>query len=1228
MPPRTKIPLSGPDAAKRAADRIKVYLNKDKSTEGKKKVEKWVKGMELMDTLLKDPGFPYDKCIAWINWMEGEFTAMLKGIPLDLALQYFRLVLQHLHLSVIKPNMDAFQKHIPEAGESMGEDGTEEGRLIRAGRVVSVMVETHWTTTLRPQLGELLFYMSAHKTMATARDTMRDEAVLGPKRLGAMIYQARFTAGLRYLIRVLCAIVPESAAVGEKNAPAPRTVFLRRALLQQGWNHDIIKDVFQLLAKTNSSISEDRLMTIINLFATEVTRVRPYGYQLFSLCVDGDEQLSSEKSRRYLLEGRIGLYIDQLEWFAEYLDDKAAPIAITFRHTRMSGLKSLPDLDPGVQAFAFQTLSREGDGEPISVTIKIRPREGDVDLLTRAALVLKPDQFKLAPSSPHVPHNDADSGISYDYFPGRKHCLTCVDFTLSGIVVDQSKAMQDAEAVAQAMLLANDIHDEPELTEISDTLPESLINPESQTSATSPGPETTAGVSKTKGSSTAPQIPSGVPQVKNPAPTITGTRRTGNGAPSTSDNENTPGAEAVEEENLNDIPEYTDPQPASQQLPGHPQSALSRSTRTFGKTPKSQTSSANAFKEPDGLASDAESEGQASKILQRGDSNRTQPSRTSKREAKQINPTFKPPAPKAITRSTLANSISLGRAATPLLPSVGSPEPSKRDRNFAEPMASHRLATTESDGGKRSRLAAASDNARRTRAHAVTVEQAEISQAQTALPWDGASQRNCSAPSGSGASRTDKSHKKVVKPQIASSPFTDSQLAGRIGGSAGPEQDREDEVDEDENHLKATEGRMNEPNLPGVSKSPPSLAVKGGEEEKIATSPAASVGSSPQAQEMASSSLLAGTKTRGDVPKIKGDKQKTRKGKGNEVGPEETQEPASKPPSRKVVREATNNSLATKTPAAKNKDTRMLGDQEDREDGSELSDADQEIVHRVTQQVGNRIKPCATQTAVSSPSHSNTPIIDRMEVELNSAFKTSSTENKKRKPVGDESVQVEEVPQIVAKDVVKKLVAIDKSQKALSADDSVRPNKRNKTSHKPIEVEERVIHDVIPDKKARTSTSGSKKPKGKHAESRPPGRLTRRSGSSKAKEVSGTVVGVQQPRHVETMMEVDKVLNEWHEFVRARCEERIEAPNKFATMVKRQLGGKALKLVDDLHKDSMNIHTVLRDKNGSCEEKFKEVRVGVDRVLNDNKKQTTKIKDFVKSQRRAMDMGLPELLFV
>ncbi|KIR68839.1 hypothetical protein I314_01264 [Cryptococcus bacillisporus CA1873] len=81
--------------------------------------------------------------------------------------------------------------------------------------------------------------------------------------------------------------------------------------MNQGWSKDIIKESFNAIGKMDKKLYSDHLMKCINIFAQDRTIPRPRAFQLTSLTIDDENQITSCKSKKDLKDGHSALYVDR-----------------------------------------------------------------------------------------------------------------------------------------------------------------------------------------------------------------------------------------------------------------------------------------------------------------------------------------------------------------------------------------------------------------------------------------------------------------------------------------------------------------------------------------------------------------------------------------------------------------------------------------------------------------------------------------------------------------------------------------------------------------------------------------------------------------------------------------------------------------------------------------------------------------------------------------------------
>ncbi|KIY33610.1 hypothetical protein I305_04002 [Cryptococcus gattii E566] len=153
------------------------------------------------------------------------------------------------------------------------------------------------------QLGELLFSIVSNMENSECRTS--EDSALG-FRAKADSYPAASSITL-YLLSILQSLLPAHAA----GKDSPRTLACRKVVMDQGWSKDIIKESFSAIGKMDKKLYPDHLMKCINIFAQDPTIPRPRAFQFTSLTIDGENQITSCKSKKDLKDGHLALYVDR-----------------------------------------------------------------------------------------------------------------------------------------------------------------------------------------------------------------------------------------------------------------------------------------------------------------------------------------------------------------------------------------------------------------------------------------------------------------------------------------------------------------------------------------------------------------------------------------------------------------------------------------------------------------------------------------------------------------------------------------------------------------------------------------------------------------------------------------------------------------------------------------------------------------------------------------------------
>ncbi|WWD21496.1 hypothetical protein CI109_105982 [Kwoniella shandongensis] len=1248
MPPRTKIPLHGVEAANNAAEKVKSFLNKDKSSDGKKKTENWAKGIKLMYGLLNLDSRMTNANNGSIGWRVMQFDEIIQKIPLNVAFQYFRLVLEHLHTAVIQPNIKTYKGDVLYARESLETQDTGEGILVRAGQVVAVMVESFmaldtghssyakelytepWIQLVisllfdcltgkfgdervHASLCQLLCDIAKDKNNQTGKRIVLDTAILGPAKLGSMVYHARFTGAVLSLLRTICALMPDWSQANN----APRTTFLRSVFADQGWSNDILQAAFRAIGRVQGEIKENQLMACVNILAKDKNHIRAYGYQLVSLTIDGEDQLASDKSRRYLSQGKIMIYIDQVAWNVEHFNEEGAAAEITLPHRKITDVVAFSDAEAGSQLVEFRIVSPFGTGGLETVKLQVKSKEGDMDLPTRMTMALNPGQFA---------EQDASQGGRV-----RTDSDSAEDAINEG--TEDKEAMQQAELVLQDMIRAQEngqaiaITDElhpsagpavrkrdvnggdqdsaertNSLTVAADSPQTSMLqsqatragrraNPkqsiqEGQTTTQSQVDKvpTTANHQKKITPSTQERLPTEYTDVPNSvtpqqpqSSSIGVTRPTRKVAAVAAVNiskqaavealstSRVPSGDSSPQEEVEDMEDS----PASQQLPSRPPSALSRSNKTFGKASKSQRPGESPQDIEGGKASDSELEDRPTPAPTHKTAD-TKVASLSKSNVRKPPSTFKQPAPKTGGKSTLASNISQG-----LVSGASRSQP-------PHPVLEQKKASGTDD----------------TRSDGATV----------AKPRDD-----------NRTSTSNKSQGIAISIDVAAEndaglePDPNDSFTALLPGSTRP-------------GIKFTQGDSN-----GVSTGLQTQELESSDFmptinlESELDVPASSTTSSP---------VVAPKKARHSMTT---DPRVAKRSKGNQpnYSLEDKEEPSIQPPPKKSSRQSNQPRLSkssmshtTKALALEDTDMDISGDENERNDGadqnslSSLSEAGQAIVDRTAEQIGSKTKSFTTKQVVTPKSSTPSLDNDQTTIQLNSVFKGKTAEREKEKEDKREKDSEREGQKLdlPGTNGTKRAPLVEKRKNLPSTEDD-RPKKKARPSGRDTDVFGQ--EEAAQVKKAQKSNISSKKEAAKRAES---ARVEKQKEEKRRKSKTGEASGAQV-RQDDTISEVQEILTGFHDFLMTRCEERIEAPNKYARMAKSQLGRKAYKLADKLHKESVDLIANVKEKNAGCEKKYNELKVAVDNALEDNKKYQNRAKEFVKNQKQLMELRLPEVLF-
>ncbi|WVQ69264.1 uncharacterized protein L199_007481 [Kwoniella botswanensis] len=461
MPPKdssSNIPTQLTAAIKKVRD----ALEKDKEPGWIDRVQAWAAGKKKLEALLLDPKFSYTVFHEYLIWADENLLSLVTTPSAPQFFSFFYTLLDHLYIRHVKPIVDDGSGTTPitKINETMEKEDTPTGMIVRVGKLTSHIMEdilqlysddhtgTHadklhtkqWIqlvtdlllvcmTTgmgediLQSSLCELLFTIASDTDHNQGKAILQDPSVLGFGKLGSFLFRSEgenvpwyhgrvlfeakpshpsATGTSIWLLRIIAALLPRFT--GGENLE--RTKAIQRIVTSQQWDKSIVKEAFAAIGRMTPTSKPFEIMNIVNILMKDTTHTRPKGFQVTSFTVDGVNQLTSNKSQRYLNQGQIIIYLDDWGLVCKAFDQQDSEQDMAFRIHRILQL-----VRSGGSGFDFTYQKETGDGH-LRVHLSIVPEQAQEFyglVVTKAVKDITP--YKVLVGDSNIDINDALSNV-------------------------------------------------------------------------------------------------------------------------------------------------------------------------------------------------------------------------------------------------------------------------------------------------------------------------------------------------------------------------------------------------------------------------------------------------------------------------------------------------------------------------------------------------------------------------------------------------------------------------------------------------------------------------------------------------------------------------------------------------------------------------------------------------------------------------------------------------
>ncbi|WWD07666.1 hypothetical protein V865_005767 [Kwoniella europaea PYCC6329] len=168
-----------------------------------------------------------------------------------------------------------------------------------------------------------------------------------------------------WLLRIIAALLPRFT--GGENLE--RTKAIQQVVTSQQWDKSIVKKAFAAVGRILPTSKPLEIMKIVNILMKDTTHTRPKGFQVISFTVNGVNQLTSNRSQRYLNQGQIIIYLDNWGLVCKAYDHQDSEQDMAFRIHRILQL-----VRSGESGFDFTYQKETGDGH-LRVHLGIVPEQ-------------------------------------------------------------------------------------------------------------------------------------------------------------------------------------------------------------------------------------------------------------------------------------------------------------------------------------------------------------------------------------------------------------------------------------------------------------------------------------------------------------------------------------------------------------------------------------------------------------------------------------------------------------------------------------------------------------------------------------------------------------------------------------------------------------------------------------------------------------------------------------
>ncbi|WVW78442.1 hypothetical protein I302_100396 [Kwoniella bestiolae CBS 10118] len=639
MPPK-RVSSTLPSQLDKAVIKVRSALEKDKGPGWQKKVEIWAEGKKKVGQLLLDPQFSYTVFEPYMNWAKDQLLDLVIISSVPQFLTFFYTFLDHLYEKHLKDAVKNGHQSKSESIDELGKEDSPEGITIRVGKTISLIVEdilqlyaeerigTHvkalcskeWILLiadlldvcltrgmgediLQSTLCELIYNMVSDSKDTAARNLLKDDSVLGFERIGSYLFRSEVTGTSIWLLRIVAQLLPPFSS----NGNSERSNALRHVMQNGKWHKNMLPEAFKLVGKISIQYEPQQIMTTINSLAIDTSHIRPKGFRVASFILDGENMLSSGKSKQKLEKGQVVLYLDLWGMVCKAFDEEGSEQDYSFRHHKIVNL-----VRAGTSSFEF-TYQKDQAGSQLIGQLGIAPEHaqefyGLVILMTQAKSAMSAsymgpgaqmdnDSFEL----PQLDEDDIQTAIQNlkeaqqgGISASTRSLSKGPDSTSQVPFTTQRRSMSRGPA---SQIESADAVEGPSIPETRKSLPSSSVNNQNglqpiESKATSNGSALVEGrperkVATSAAANVTQQITSEVYVDDDDFPSVEEAEEGMNFQDRAEHEDGTDGKDKEGEKDKEEEKEDEEMQlpPASQQLAVAPANATTRSAKKFGKAP-------------------------------------------------------------------------------------------------------------------------------------------------------------------------------------------------------------------------------------------------------------------------------------------------------------------------------------------------------------------------------------------------------------------------------------------------------------------------------------------------------------------------------------------------------------------------------------------------------------------------------------------------------------------